>query len=61
MKNVVKLSYLKRDFIRFETDSNDIRYLIYTREGSICSSKIDTIKDVIEQLVANEVKIRKVA
>ena len=61
MKNVVKLSYLGRDFIRFENENNEIRYLIYIRAGSICSPGIKTMKMVIEQLLEESGKLRMAA
>ena len=51
MKNVTKMSYLRREFIKFENEDGDLRYLIYTRNGSICSASIETITMIIEQIL----------
>ena len=59
MKNVVKMSYLRRDFIKFENDNDETMYLIYTRQGSITTPSIKTIMMVIDQILAEPKQARR--
>jgi len=49
MKNVVSMSYLKREFVQFTDNQENIRYMIYTDEGSIITKDIETIKMIIRE------------
>jgi hypothetical protein len=51
MKNVTVIDYLRHEFIRFETEEGDVKYLLYVKLGAIISPDIDTIKAIIEENV----------
>lgn len=48
MNKVTVLSYLRKEFVRFETEEGEVKYLLYVPLGAIISPDIDTIKDIIE-------------